>query len=153
MSRELIPELSHFLRAYDISIVQTAIELREFVLNLIPDANELIYNSYNALAIAYSISDKQKDTFSHIAIYGGHVNLGFNRGAELKDPKRLLQGSGKSIRHFKVKSFNELQKTYITEILNEAYGLALQSLNDKKQPIKGISIVKSSSAKNKRPSK
>ena len=153
MARESIPELLNFLSAYDISVVRTAIELREFVLNLFPDANELIYDSYNALAIAYSTSDKQKDAFSHISVYGGHVNLGFNRGTELKDPKKLLQGSGKAIRHFTVKNFNELQKTYVAELLNEAYVLSLQSFSDKTQAIKGISIVKSSSGNKKRPSK
>jgi len=152
MAREPIPELLDFLRVYDLSVAQTAIELREFVLSLFPDANELIYDSYNAVAIAYSISDKQKDAFCHIPVYEGHVNLGFNRGTELKDQKRLLHGTGKAIRHFTIKSFNELPTNYMTQLLNEAYGLALQSFSDKSQTIKGISIVKSSSANKKRPS-
>lgn len=39
-----------------------------------------------------------------IYLYGGrdHANIGFIRGAELKDPEGVLEGSGKSGRHVKV---------------------------------------------------
>jgi hypothetical protein len=33
-----------------------------------------------------------------------HVNLGFNYGAELPDPSKLLEGTGKLYRHVKIKS-------------------------------------------------
>ena len=153
MARDPIHELLDFLGVYEIKVAQVAIELREFVLNLFPEANELIYDSYNAVAIAYSISDKQSDAFCHISVYEKYVNLGFNRGAELKDSKTILQGTGKAIRHFTVKNFNELPRTYLIGLLNEAHCLALVSSTAKKQTIKGISIVKSSSANKKRPSK
>lgn len=39
-----------------------------------------------------------------IYLYGGrdHANLGFIRGAELKDPERILEGKGKQGRHVKI---------------------------------------------------
>jgi len=48
--------------------------------------------------------------------YENHVNLGFNRGASLPDAKRLLEGTGKNIRHVRIASPQDLKlplSTYI----------------------------------------
>lgn len=37
----------------------------------------------------------------YLASYSDHVNLGFYRGAELPDPRKLLEGTGKALRHVK----------------------------------------------------
>ena len=47
----------------------------------------------------------------YISGQSGYVNLGFARGAELDDPKGLLEGAGKGMRHVKVHSLDELQDT------------------------------------------
>ena len=67
-------------------------DLRNFVTALVPEANELIWDNYNAVAIAYSKSEKLKDAFCHISVYEKHVNFGFNRGAELTTTKLELKG-------------------------------------------------------------
>jgi len=85
------PQLSTFLKPYDKNIRSLTIELRNFITELVPEANELIWDNYNAVAMAYSKSDKLKDAFCHIAVYSGHVNFGFNRGAELS-PSTLPKG-------------------------------------------------------------
>jgi len=77
------PQLQNFLSPYNDSLQKLTLELRSFITDLIPEANELIWDNYNAVAIAYSKSEKLKDAFCHIADYAKHVNFGFNRGAEL----------------------------------------------------------------------
>ena len=57
------PELKKFLLPYNKSIQKLALELRNFVVELVPQANELIWDNYNAVAIAYSKSKKLKDAF------------------------------------------------------------------------------------------
>ena len=79
------PELHKFLIPYDSNIRILTIQLREFITNMIPDANELIWDNYNAVAIAYSKSEKLKNAFCHISVYSKHLNFRFNRGAELKN--------------------------------------------------------------------
>jgi hypothetical protein len=41
--------------------------------------------------------------FGYVNVFTSHVNVGFFRGAALPDPCRLLQGSGKFMRHVKLK--------------------------------------------------
>jgi hypothetical protein len=40
--------------------------------------------------------------FGYVAVFSSHVNVGFFQGASLPDPARLLQGSGKFMRHVKL---------------------------------------------------
>lgn len=59
-------------------------------------------------------------------LYAGrdHVNLGFIRGAQLHDPKGLLEGQGKEGRHIKVFAVDEIPKTAIRALLRAARRLA-----------------------------
>lgn len=77
------PQLRKFLEPYDKRIQNLTMELRNFITDLMPQANELIWDNYNAVAMAYSKLEKLKDAFCHISVYSEHVNFGFNRGAEL----------------------------------------------------------------------
>jgi len=118
------PELKKFLKPYDDSIQELTLTLRDFITDLVPEANELIWDNYNAVAIAYSTSEKLKDAFCHIAVYTKHVNVGFNRGAELTIGDMQLQGTGKRIRHIKVKDFTSFPKEEIEKLVWEAVSLS-----------------------------
>ncbi|WP_435623592.1 hypothetical protein [Flagellimonas sp.] len=120
------PQLKKFLEPYDDGIQRLALDLREFILDLVPQANELIWDNYNALAIAYSKSEKLKDAFCHIALYAKHVNFGFNRGAELTKTSIQLNGKGKLIRHISVKDLNSFPKEVIRPMIWEAVGISEQ---------------------------
>jgi hypothetical protein len=41
--------------------------------------------------------------FCYVLRNKGHVTLGFQNGAEIDDPSSLLEGTGKSMRHVKIK--------------------------------------------------
>ncbi len=118
------PELQNFLLPYDKNIQQLALKLRNFIIETEPTCNELIWDNYNAVAIAYSKSDKLKDAFCHIAVYSNHVNFGFNRGAELTISEVKLSGKGKLIRHITVSNFETFPKNEIKQLLSEAIGLS-----------------------------
>jgi hypothetical protein len=150
MSRTPLPELLQFLKPFDKKVQETALLLRDAVLSSFPDANELIYDNYNALAIGYSLSDKQKEMFCHIAVYSKYVNIGFDRGVQLDDPEKLLKGTGNRIRHITVNDFKDFPKVYVKKLLKQAYSICLAALPGK-QTIKALSIVKSVSPNKKRP--
>ena len=40
----------------------------------------------------------------------GYINLGFYQGAVLADPQRLLEGTGKGLRHAKIRSLAEANR-------------------------------------------
>lgn len=146
------PQLKIFLSPYDKSIQDLTIELRNFVVKLVPEANELIWDNYNAVAIAYSKSKKLKDAFCHISVYSKHVNFGFNRGAELSKGNIKLNGKGKLIRHISVQSFNDFPKKEIEKMIYEALGLSEKLNSDLINiSIQPESIVMSISEKKIRP--
>lgn len=146
------PQLINFLNPYDQSIQKLTMELRYFITDLVPQANELIWDNYNAVALAFSKSDKLKDAFCHLAVYSGHVNFGFNRGSELTNQTLDLKGKGKLIRHISVKDFKSFQKKEIEPMIWEAIGIS-EKLNPEliayNSPSK--SIVMSISKKKIRP--
>src|ERR1700760_3471608 len=41
--------------------------------------------------------------FGYVNVFTAHVNVGFFQGASLRDPARLLQGTGKFMRHVKLR--------------------------------------------------
>lgn len=123
------PDLNKFIQPYDPSIQELASALREFVLNLVPQANELIWDNYNAVAIAYSKSEKLKDAFCHIAIYAKHVNFGFNRGSELTKRELKLNGSGKLIRHLKILSAEDFKSDDLKKMVFEAVAISEERNN------------------------
>jgi len=120
MSRPPDPRLLSYLAAYDPHVSDLTLALREVVLEEAPAAIESIVKSY-AVAIGFSFTGKPlKDGFCHIVTYATHVNLGFNRGALLPDPNRILVGKGKSIRHMTIRDHRELENPAVRRFLQAA---------------------------------
>src|SRR5213594_1177047 len=86
--------LRQFLKPYDREIRDLALQLRALVLEEMAPCYENIYDAYSAVAIGYGTSERMSDGIFHIAVYSKHVNLGFNDGASLNDPKGILEGKG-----------------------------------------------------------
>jgi len=113
-------QLLDYLAAYDPHLSDLTLALREVVLEEAPGAIESIVKGY-ALAIGFSFTGKPlKDGFCHIVTYSSHVNLGFNRGASLPDPKGILVGKGKSIRHITIHDQDQLEHPAIRRYLQAA---------------------------------
>jgi hypothetical protein len=114
------PALIKFLKPYDREIQDLALELRALVLEEMAPCYENIYDAYSAVAIGYGTSDRLRDGIFHLAVYTRHVNLGFNEGATLDDPKGLLQGSGNQIRHIKIKTPEDIKRPAIRAYIRRA---------------------------------
>ena len=146
------PELQNLLLPYHSNIQELTLKLRNFIIETEPTCNELIWDNYNAVAIAYAKSDKLKDAFCHIAVYSNYVNFGFNRGAELIKSEVKLSGKGKLIRHITVSNFETFPKNEMKQLLSEAISLS-ESINPEliNAKIQSKSIVMSISEKKRRP--
>jgi hypothetical protein len=152
MSKEQKKDLLRFLKPFPDDVKERALWLREFVWDLYPDSNELIYDNYNALAFGWSPTDRVGHIFCSIAAgrSSHNVHFGFYWGSEIADPRKMLLGEGKQYRYLLVKSLEEFPQAYMKKLLKEAYANSLAKVKDTKQLIKGATITKSISAK-KRP--
>ena len=59
--------------------------------------------------------------FAYVNAFGAHVNVGFFHGAALADPAGLLQGTGKSMRHVKVKPGVALESPSLERLIVAAF--------------------------------
>lgn len=151
------PALIKFLKPYDSEIRDLALKLRALMLEEMAPCYENIYDAYSAVAIGYGTSDRLKDGIFHIAVYSKHVNLGFNDGATLDDPKGILLGAGNRIRHITIKTPEDISRPEIRAYIRRARKQALsdaRKLGDPapKQPGGVVSTVKKIYAKKRRPS-
>lgn len=121
MSKDETKDLLKFLTPFDKDIQELALWLREFVWDLFPKANELIYDNYNALAFGWSPTDKVGHTFCSIAIgrTSKNVHFGFYWGSEIADTEKLLLGKGNQYRYILVKNKDDFPKAYIKNLLKK----------------------------------
>ena len=145
MGKEHTKDLLNFFKPFPPEVQEIALWLREFVWDLYPDANELIYDNYNAVAFGWSPTDKVGHTFCSIALGRSsyNVHFGFYWDSQISDPDKILLGQGNQYRYILVKSKNDFPKTYIKKLLTEAYAHSLAKVKDKKQIVEGVTITKS----------
>lgn len=56
----------------------------------------------------------------YVAVGRDHVKLGFFHGAHLPDPEGLLEGTGKAMRHVKVRSLSERERAALRDLVRHA---------------------------------
>ena len=117
-------------------------DLREYILEIYPDSNELLYHTH-ALTTVFSISDKLSDAFCMIPIYTNHLNLGFNKGTLIDDPHKLLTGTGNLIRHIPVEGLNGYRNKKVKDLVKSAVAFAIKDMDNPTKSIgKTISKIK-----------
>ena len=141
-SRPIHPDFQFFLNFKDQELIDLFNDLREYILELYPDCNELVYHTH-ALTSVFSISEKLSDAFCMLPIYTHHLNLGFNKGTRLKDPHKLLTGTGNLIRHIDVKKMSDYRNPKVKALILEAIDFAIKDMDKPTKSIgKTISKIK-----------
>ena len=59
--------------------------------------------------------------FGYVNVFISHVNVGFFQGVALPDPARLLQGTGKFMRHVKLKPGTSINAAALKKLIDLAY--------------------------------
>ena len=149
MPKQDTSDLNKFLKPFPAEVRELALWLREFVWDLYPESNELIYDNYNALAFGWSPTDRVGDVFCNIAVgrSTNNIHFGFYWGAKIKDPEKKLIGQGNQYRYMLVKNKKDFPKTYIKKLMKDAYAYSIGKMKIPKQVLKGATITKSISAK------
>ncbi|MDQ6800022.1 MAG: DUF1801 domain-containing protein [Acidobacteriota bacterium] len=135
-------QLASFLAKYTPAIRSVAKAALKKMRERLPGAIELVYDNYNALVITFGPTDRVSNIVFSIALYPRWVTLFFRDGAKLRDPQKLLKGSGKTIRHIVLQSADDLDASAVRALMTQALGgmtfakrrLVIKSISKKQRP-------------------
>lgn len=101
--------------------------LREIVVNIDPNTVEVV--RLGDRAATYGVGPKKmSEGYAYILPHKNWVNLGFFKGADLPDPSNLMEGTGKKLRHIKIRSLQDSERPEIITLLKEALTERKQAL-------------------------
>jgi hypothetical protein len=145
MSKDETRDLLKFLKPFPHEVQQRALWLRDFAWDLYPEANELIYDNYNALAFGWSPTLRVGDTFCSVAVgrTSHNVHFGFYWGSKLTDTKKILLGEGNQYRYVLVENPDAFPKSYMKKLMAQAYAYSLKKVKDKSEIQQGTTVTKS----------
>jgi hypothetical protein len=78
------------------------------------DVRELLHDGHPTACVADA-------AFGYVNAFRAHVNVGFFRGAEISDPEGLLEGTGKFMRHVKLRPEREVNDAALMRLIETAY--------------------------------
>jgi hypothetical protein len=78
------------------------------------DVRELLHDGHPTACVGVA-------AFAYVNTFKSHVNVGFFRGAEIVDPEGLLQGTGRFMRHVKLRPERDVDATTLTKLVETAY--------------------------------
>lgn len=110
-------------RAVESLIESCPTQIREIMVRLrsvakasMPGAEEFVYHD----TINYRLPHSPGTWICYIAAQRNYVRLGFYFGATLSDPRKLLEGTGKRMRHLKVRSVEQASEDALAGLIREA---------------------------------
>ncbi len=87
------------------------------------DVRELLHDGHPTACV-------DDAAFAYVNAFKSHVNVGFFRGAEIPDPEGLLEGTGKFMRHVKLRPERNVDANALMSLIATAYA-------DMKRRLKG----------------
>ena len=95
-----------------------------------PQVRELMHDGYPTVCV-------EDAPFAYVGVFKAHVNVGLFHGTGLTDPAGLLEGTGKYMRHVKIKPGLALDRAALEAMITAAYRdiiARLQVANAGKRP-------------------
>jgi hypothetical protein len=93
--------------------------LRNLIASLDKDSVEVVWPRQEIASFGVG-PKKMTEHYAYIGIQSSYVNLGFYYGAALSDPTHLLEGTGKCLRHIKIRTAAEVKNAAIAALLRNA---------------------------------
>ena len=78
------------------------------------DVRELIHDDQPTACVGDA-------AFGYVDAFTAHVNIGFYNGSDLSDPAGLLQGTGKFMRHVKIKPHEPVNESALAALISASY--------------------------------
>lgn len=140
-------QLEEFIAKFDPQDQRLFCAVRAAMRKRLPTANELVWDNYNFLVIGYSPTEKPSDSIFSIAARANSVGLCFLHGAALRDPEKVLTGSGKQSRFIRLESASVLARPEVEALMAAAIAeakiplpasgrrkLVIRSVSEKQRP-------------------
>ena len=94
----------------------------EVMRNCGDDVRELLHDGHPTACVGDA-------AFAYVNAFTAHVNVGFFRGAEIADPSGLLEGTGRFMRHVKLRPESDVDTTALGRLIETAYTDMRRRLN------------------------
>ncbi|MDF2790690.1 MAG: hypothetical protein K0S80_3791 [Neobacillus sp.] len=125
MDKDKAPDLTTAkAQTVDKLIESNPIQIKEIIETLravskanMPGAYEFVYHN----ALNYKLSESPGTWICYISAQKNYVRLGFYFGANLFDPRKLLEGTGKRMRHIKVRTVVEAGSDVLVELVRQSW--------------------------------
>tara|TARA_B110000116_G_scaffold267086_1_gene278876 strand:+ start:1115 stop:1489 length:375 start_codon:yes stop_codon:yes gene_type:complete len=78
------------------------------------DVRELLHDGHPTACVTDA-------AFAYVNAFNAHVNVGFFRGAALPDPGGLLEGTGRFMRHVKLRPGAEVDAVALRKLIDTAH--------------------------------
>ena len=78
------------------------------------DVRELLHDGHPTACVGDA-------AFGYVNVFSSHVNIGFFNGAAIDDPTGLLDGSGKFMRHVKVRPGERVDEETLSQLIQASY--------------------------------
>ncbi|MCX6954378.1 MAG: DUF1801 domain-containing protein [Verrucomicrobia bacterium] len=78
------------------------------------DVRELLHDGHPTACVGDA-------AFAYVDVFTAHVSVGFYQGAAIAEPQELLEGSGKRMRHVKLRPGKAVDVAALTQLIQAAY--------------------------------
>jgi hypothetical protein len=108
------PEIDAWMREHSDELGAIAQRWFKVMRDCGDDVRELLHDGHPTACVGDA-------AFGYVNAFKAHVNVGFFLGAELSDPSGLLEGTGKFMRHVKLRPEHEVDAAALTKLIEAAY--------------------------------
>ena len=108
------PEIEVWMRAHAGELGRIAQRWFEVMRACGDDVRELLHDGHPTACVGDA-------AFAYVNAFTAHVNVGFFRGAEIPDPQGLLEGTGRFMRHVKLRPERPIDEIALRRLIETAY--------------------------------
>ncbi len=108
------PAIEAWMRAHPGELGAIAQRWFEVIRTCGDEVRELLHDGHPTACVGDA-------AFAYVNAFTSHVNVGFFRGAELADPAGLLEGTGKYMRHVKLRPGRDFNAAALRKLIAAAY--------------------------------
>ena len=108
------PAIERWMREHEGALGTIAQRWFEVMRSCGDDVRELLHDVHPTACVGDA-------AFGYVNAFRAHVNVGFFRGAEFADPHSLLEGTGKFMRHVKLRPGHDVPAAALTALIQTAY--------------------------------
>lgn len=116
-------EATELFALYSKEVQELAWKARDLIFSVAPDISETVYPQMKVIRYGTDGNKMSGLVFGLMPTKNG-VSLGFMHGASLPDPEKLLEGTGKNLRHVKLKTLEDVARPALRNLLKAELEIA-----------------------------